>query len=32
MQRQFFQVVVYGEVVYAQTWKVLTLKNYVKPP
>ena len=22
----------YGEVVYAQTWEVLTLKNCIKPP
>ena len=25
---QFFQIFVYGDVVYAQTWEVLTLKNY----
>ena len=24
---QFFQIVVYDDVVYAQTWEVLTLKN-----
>ena len=23
---------VYGDLVYAQTWKVLTLKNYIEPP
>ena len=28
---QFFQVFVYGDVVYAQTWEVLTLKNYIEP-
>ena len=22
----------YGDVGYAQTWEVLTLKNYIKPP
>ena len=22
----------YGDVVYAQTWEVLTLKNYIEPP
>ena len=25
--RQFFQIFVYGDVVYAQTWEVLTLKK-----
>ena len=29
---QFFQVFVYGDVVYAQTWEVLTLKNCIEPP
>ena len=29
---QFFQNFVYGEVVYAQTWEVLTLKNCIEPP
>ena len=29
--RQFFQIFVYGDVVYAQTWEVLTLKNYIEP-
>ena len=29
---QFFQNFVYGDVVYAQTWEVLTLKNCIKPP
>ena len=29
---QFFQIFVYGDVVYAQTWEVLTLKNYIEPP
>ena len=29
---QFFQISVNGDVVYAQTWEVLTLKNPVKPP
>ena len=28
---QFFQMFVYGDVVYAQTWQVLTLKNYIEP-
>ena len=28
---QFFQNFVYGDVVYAQTWQVLTLKNCIKP-
>ena len=27
---QFFQIFVYGNVVYAQTWQVLTLKNYIE--
>ena len=30
--QQYFQILVYGEVVYAQTWEVLTLKNCIKPP
>ena len=30
--RQFFQMFVYGNVVYAQTWEVLTLKNCIEPP
>ena len=29
---QFFQNFVYGDVVYAQTWEVLALKNCIKPP
>ena len=29
---QFFQIFVYGNVVYAQTWEVLTLKNCIEPP
>ena len=31
---QFFQIFVYGDVVYnyAQTWDVVTLKNCIKPP
>ena len=29
---QFFQIFVYGDVVYAQTWEVLTLKNCIEPP
>ena len=28
---QFFQMLVYGDVVYAQTWQVLTLKNCIEP-
>ena len=28
---QFFQMFVYGNVVYAQTWQVLTLKNCIEP-
>ena len=28
---QFFQMLVYGDVVYAQTWQVLTLKNRIEP-
>ena len=28
---QFFQNFVYGDVVYAQTWQVLTLKNCIEP-
>ena len=27
---QFFQMFVYGDVAYAQTWQVLTLKNCIK--
>ena len=27
-----FQIFVYGDVVYAQTWEVLTLKNCIKRP
>ena len=30
--RQFFRIFVYGNVVYAQTWEVLTLKNCIGPP
>ena len=29
---QFFQIFVYGDVVYAQTWEVLTMKNCIEPP
>ena len=29
---QLFQFFGYGDVVYAQTWEVLTLKNCIKPP
>ena len=29
---QFFQIFVFGDVVYAQTWEVLTLKNCIEPP
>ena len=29
---QFFQNFVYGDVVYAQTWEVLALKNCIEPP
>ena len=29
---QFFQILVYGDAVYAQSWEVLTLKNYIEPP
>ena len=29
---QFLQIFAYGDVVYAQTWEVLTLKNYIEPP
>ena len=28
----FFQMLVCGDVVYAQTWQVLTLKNCIEPP
>ena len=28
---QFFQMFVYGDVVYAQTWQLLTLKNCIEP-
>ena len=27
---QFFQIFAYGDGVYAQTWEVLTLKNYIE--
>ena len=29
---QFFQYFVYGDVVYAQTWEVLSLENCIEPP
>ena len=29
---QFFQTFVYVDVVYAQTWEVLTLENCIEPP
>ena len=29
---KIFQIFVYGHVVYAQTWEVLTLKNCIEPP
>ena len=29
---QFFRNFVYGDVVYAQTWEVLALKNCIEPP
>ena len=29
---QFFKIFVYGDVVYAETWEVLTLKNCIEPP
>ena len=29
---QFFQISVYGDIVYVQTWEVLTLKNCIEPP
>ena len=29
---QFFQIFVYGDLVYAQRWEVLPLKNCVDPP
>ena len=29
---QFFQIFVYGDVVYDQTWALLTLKNCIEPP
>ena len=29
---QFFQNFVYGDVIYAQTWEVLALKNCIEPP
>ena len=29
---QYFQILVYSDAVYAQTWEVLTLKNYIEPP
>ena len=28
----FFHIFVYGDVVYAQTWEVLALKNTIEPP
>ena len=28
---QFFKVFVYGDVVYTQTWEILTLKNCIEP-
>ena len=30
--RVFFQIFVNGDVFYAQTWEVLTLKNSIEPP
>ena len=30
--RLFFQIFVNGDVFYAQTWEVLTLKNSIEPP
>ena len=29
---QFVQIFVYGDVVYAQIWELLTLKNCIEPP
>ena len=29
---QFFQIFFHGDVVYAQTWEVLTLKKRIEPP
>ena len=29
---EFFQIFVYGDVVYAKTWELVTLKNCVEPP
>ena len=29
---QFFQIFLYGDVVYVQTWEVLTLKKCIEPP
>ena len=29
---QFFKIFVYGDVVYSQTWEVLSLKNCIEPP
>ena len=29
---QFFQIFVYGDLVYAQSWEVSTQKNPVEPP
>ena len=29
---QFFQISVYGDAVYAQTWEVFTLKNCIETP
>ena len=29
---QFFQIFVHGDVVYTQTWEVMTPKNCIEPP
>ena len=29
---QFVQIFVYGDVIYAQIWELLTLKNCIEPP
>ena len=29
---QFFQIFVYGDVVYAPAWEILNLENYIEPP
>ena len=29
---EFFQIFVYGDVVYAKTWELVTLKNCIEPP